>query len=119
MRPFLLYHWSPADRRQAILRQGLCPKKRSRDGSWRSPYICFCRFPNVAWALSATHSERSGAWDLWCVWSDEIGPYKTLNTSRNPMQAWHRTEYRGFRRIPKSKIWHVGTRIFHKRKTGN
>lgn len=111
MRPFLLYHWSPQSRRKGIVRCGLCPRKKSRDGEWRPPYLCFSRYPNTAWALSATHSAKRETWDLWCVWSDEVGPYVTLNTAPNPKKAWWRTEYRSGRRIPKSKIWLVGSRV--------
>lgn len=116
MRPFLLYHWSPVERRKSILRHGLKPGCISRDREWRPPYVCFCRFPGAAWRLSATHSDQPGAWDLWCVWSDAAGKYSTLNTSRNPKVAWWRTEYRCFHRIPKSKVWHVGTKEFAPRR---
>ena len=116
MRPFLLYHLSPVSRRKAILKDGLCPRKVSVNGDWRAPYICFCKFPNTAWALSATHSGKKGNWDLWCVWSDVAIPYETRNSAHNPRVTWWFTEYRCFHRIPKSKIWHVGTRRFIPRK---
>lgn len=116
-RPFMLYHWSPRARRKSILRNGLCPGKLSQDASWRPPYVCFCRFPNVAWALSATHSGKRGRWDLWCVWSDVVAEYATLNTASNPRACWWTTEYRFNSGIPNSRIWHVGTREFKPRKS--
>lgn len=115
-RPFLLYHWSPRSRRKGIVRHGLCPRKPGVITEWRPPYVCFCRFPNTAWALSATHSGKQGTWDLWSVWSDVAAPYTTLNNARNPKRSWWLTEYRSFHRIPKSKIWHVGSRQFKPRK---
>lgn len=108
----MLYHWSPVDRRKSIIRHGLCPGKKSWDAAWRPKYVCFSRYPSVAWALSATHSDRPGEWDLWCTWSDHVGKYSTLNTAKNPKKSWWQTEYRAFQRIPKSKVWHVGTRRF-------
>lgn len=109
-RPFMLYHWAPSERRKSILRYGLCPKKKSKDNLWRPPYICFSRYPNLAWALSATHSNIKG-WDLWCCWSDEVGKgYETLNNARIPKDQWWMIEYRVYDRIKKSKIWFVGTR---------
>lgn len=114
MRPFLLYHWSPVSRRKSILRHGLRPNHRSRDGSWKPPYLCWCRYPGTAWSLSAVHTERAARWDLWCVWSDRVGPWITRNCNegRNARKFWWYTEYRSFQRVPKSKLWHVGTRKF-------
>jgi hypothetical protein len=116
MRPFMLYHWSPVSRRKGILRDGLCPRKISVSGDWRPPHVCFCRFPTVAWALSATHSGKKGGWDLWCVWSDVVAPYETCSGANNPKVSWWLTEYRCHHRIPKSKIWHVGVKTFTPRK---
>ena len=109
-RPFLLYHWSPRARRAGILRHGLCPHKRGNLSDWRPPYVCFCRYPNTAWALSATHSGKRGQWDLWCCWSDRIGRYRVMNV--HGKRKWWLSEYRSFIRIPKSKLWHVGSRWF-------
>lgn len=108
----MLYHWSPVARRKSILRHGLCSKKPSVDGLWKPPYLCFSKFPTVAWALSATHSGKAGEWDLWCCWSDYVGPFITRSVNGH----WHMTEYRTFVRIPKSKLWHIGTRRFQPRR---
>jgi len=112
VRPFLLYHWSPVSRRKSIQRHGLCPGKKSRDGSWRPPYLCFSRFPTVAWGVSATHSGKRGRWDLWCVWSHQVGEYMT----RNVNGKWWTREYRSFQRVPMSALWLVGSRDFTPRK---
>ena len=112
MRAFMLYHWSPVARRKSIIRDGLCPRSVSRVKGWRAEYVCFCRFPNTAWALSATHTREAGDWDLWCMWSDVAAPYETCSGARNPKVSWWMTEYRCPHRIPKSKIWHVGTKCF-------
>jgi hypothetical protein len=111
----MLYHWSPVARRKGILHDGLCPGKRGQLADWNPPYVCFCRFPNTAWALSATHSGKAARWDLWATWSDNASPYTTMNNGVNPKAKWWMTEYRCHHRIPKSKIWHVGTRTFKPR----
>jgi hypothetical protein len=114
VRPFMLYHWSPRKNRNGILRHGLCPGKLSCIGAdWRPPYVCFARYPSVAWALSATHSGKRGEWDLWCCWSD-VAPYKTLNAHGG--KKWWLTEYRISRRMPKRILFHVGTKRFTPRK---
>ncbi len=108
MKPFLLYHWSPVERRASILKHGLVPGKRQVQNTWRAKHLCFSKFPSVAWALSANMSAISGEWDLWQVWSGHVGRIKTLKSFDK--ERWHMTEYRTFVRIPKSKLWHVGTR---------
>lgn len=115
MRPFMLYHWSPVERRKGILHDGLCLRKPAQLLDWRAPYVCFARYPTVAWALSATHSGKSGDWDLWCCWSDVASPYETLSGAREPKVSWWLTEYRCHHRIAKCHIWHVGTKHFQKR----
>lgn len=104
----MLYHWSPSKNRSSIKKYGLVPGRRSVDGCWRPPYICFSRFPTAAWALSAVHNKPQ-SWDLWCCWSDRVGSYKTLGQGKT---HWWLTEYRISRRIPKGKLWFVGTREF-------
>ena len=117
MRPFLLYHWSPAKNRKSILHDGLCPNKLSRTQTlsgdqYKANHVCFCRSPSAAWALSAMQDDKKGSFDLWMMWSD-IKPYKTLTCDSS---VWTLTEYRIYERIPKSKIWYVGTREFIPRK---
>lgn len=112
MRPFLLYHWSPRKARESILKYGLCPGKRSLLlDEWRAPYVCFARFPTVAYALSVTHARIPGPWDLWCCWSD-VAPYKTVNGTGK----WYTTEYRIARRIKKKDVFHIGTKWFRLRR---
>lgn len=114
-RPFLLYHWSPVERRASIIKRGLVPNSRPMQCSQRWPFICFCSSPSAAWALSATHSDHDGNWDLWMAWSDRVG--RTVTMKHNGNERWWLYEYRVFDRIPKSKLWHVGTRRFRKRKS--
>jgi hypothetical protein len=122
-RPFLLYHWSPTKNRKSILHDGLCPgKKANLNGNeipnpqYRHNCICFGLTPSAAWSLSAEiygrRIPKRQEWDLWMVWSN-VEKYTTTTGSPG---RWQMTEYRIFDRIPKSKIWHVGTREFVPRK---
>ncbi len=110
MKPFILYHWSPASRRKSILKHGLCPKKVSRCGQWRPPYLCFSDSPSYAWSASAALSDQPEEWDLWMVWSSALKGgverlYLGTNDKRGP------AEFRLYdQRVPKRLIWFVGSR---------
>lgn len=105
-RPFPLYHWSPRERRNSILKHGLVPNKLSKDKEWRPPYICFSKTPSLAWSLSGMMSDIYGEWDLWMIWSSLV-EYKTLNY----LNSHHTIEYRIFHRVYKKDVWYVGSRI--------
>lgn len=113
-KPFLLYHWSPVERRKSILHDGLCPWKKPMlqgnsepEKGWRAPWVCFAASPSLAWALSATHSKQDGLWDLWMCWSD-VAEFWSQSCGKEKYMR----EYRTTERIHKRKIWHVGTRYF-------
>jgi len=108
VRPFLLYHWSPVERRPQIQRRGLRPKALSRCGQWNAPYVCFSDSPSLAWILSAGMTDAPGEWDLWMVWSNVPSKLKR----RTDLENGHGrpTEFRVHEPIPKSKLWHVGVR---------
>ena len=115
-RPFLLYHWSPRSRRASILRGGLRMKQRSPDRSWRPPYLCWSKFPNMAWSLSATHGPKMQVWDLWCAWSDRVGKLKRCNFYPDRRKSWFNDEYRSYENVPAKRTWLVGTRLFRSRR---
>lgn len=106
-----LYHWSPAERRKAITRYGLRPKMRvsvtSGDDGFRQPHVCLSPTPSLAWSLSgglswmAHHPE----WDLWQVRLDADDAVFI-----RPQWGTVIEEVQVRNRIPKSRIWHVGTR---------
>lgn len=98
--PFPLFHWSPVERRKAILRRGLVPRSISRDGEWRAPHVCFAETPSLAWGLSGGLSETAADWDLWMTWS---------NVARFKPRADLPQEHRTRQRVPKRELWHVGT----------
>ena len=114
--PFLLYHWSPRRNRSSILRRGLRIRKKSPGGSWRPPYLCWSKFPNAAWALSATHGPKMEVWDLWCAWSDRIGKVKRCQFYPEGRRSEWTAEYRSFENVPAKRTWLVGTRLFRSRR---
>lgn len=104
-KPFILYHWAPRSIRKKILREGLQPRKPSRCGEWKPPYLCFATSPSFAWALSG-HTRGDEEWDLWMCWSSDF----TKVTVRSDHRGKHPAEYRTKEGIRKSKLWYVGSR---------
>lgn len=107
------FHWSPLDRRKAILRHGLRPGMRSvapiRDiaGEWRAPYISLGTSPGWAWNLSGRLRPEVPAWDLWQVWQDDLTPgFEVLVANAVGGNA----EIRVRERIRKRHLWYVATR---------
>lgn len=115
-RPFLLYHWSPVERRNSILKKGLRISQKPEAScleDWCAPYICFSDSPSLAWALSARFLNKASEWDLWMCWSN-AGPLGKPIGRRDDLTF--PTEYRVFENIPKKKLWLVGTRSHVSRK---
>jgi len=108
VRPFLLYHWSPVERRPQILKRGLRPHVTSRCGQLKPPYVCFSDSPSLAWILSADMTDALGDWDLWMVWSNV--PSKLTRRTDLENGRGRPTEFRAHEPIPKSKLWYVGVR---------
>lgn len=105
---FLLFHWSPVERRAGIIRRGLEPGRLSVCNTWRAPYTCFADSPGWAWALSAGIKKHHDEWDLWCVWSDRLTEYEEIPGDGSRGGRPH--EIRVYHRIPKSALWFAGTR---------
>lgn len=70
MRITSLYHWSPSEKRQDILRAGLLlySDNVTHTGG-KSPYLCFSPDPRSAWMLAGDVEWVSEIeeWDLWQV----------------------------------------------------
>lgn len=110
-----LFHWSPADRRESIQREGLrpycpavistCVDGNGRDLSW--PYLCFSPTPSSAWGLSgdmhwATEIEQ---WDLWQVRLAD-GDEVHVRSDFGPVIR----EVRVYGSIPPDRCWWVAMR---------
>lgn len=104
-----LYHWSPVERRQQIIRYGLRPLQRGTvtSGEFRQPHVCLSPTPSSAWSLSGGMGWMAHVpeWDLWQVRLD-AGDEVVIR----PQWGAVIDEVQVRNRIPKSRIWHVGTR---------
>lgn len=120
----ILYHWSPERCRKSILRNGLrpsCPTASRFDakgqpvddddeGSFLA--VCLGTSPSHAWCLSGDLLAGYGdTWDLWQVVLDDDDEVHPL-----PFQGYRLDEIRVANRIPKSQIWHVGSRTVNDRR---
>lgn len=119
-----LYHWSPLEARAGIIRHGLKPRtytaiakhpfpKSTKTGHHRTQVVdetivtvCLGTTARTAWRYSGgIHAERGSVWDLWEVnveYEDEVHV--------EPLWGDRLAEIRVANRIPKSRVWHVGTR---------
>lgn len=119
-----LYHWSPVDRRDSIVKRGLRPstptltetfeeegigprKLRPSNGFVTAKAVCLGTTPSGAWSLcGAIWGQRGETWDLWQVSLDADDTVKVLE-----FEGFRLVELRVLNRIPKSRVWHVGTRV--------
>ena len=118
-----LYHWSPADRRERIAKRGLRPSTptlierfaEEGDGPWMLrpsrgvdtvKAVCLGTTPSHAWSLcGAIWGEQGETWDLWQVELDSSDLVKPMDGHGNTFE-----ELRVLNAIPKSRVWHVGSR---------
>lgn len=107
-KPFLLYHWSPSERRAGIIKRGLVigSKHATHSDGWRANYLCFSDSPSHAWGHSGGFKNQPGDWDLWMVWSNLIPDLKRLDHQDKTKPCEFRTRLS----IKKRNIWYVGTR---------
>lgn len=126
----VLFHWSPADRREKIIARGLrsstptlvetfsdkaTGKRRllASVGTETRKAVCLGTTPSHAWSLcGAIWGQRGETWDLWQV---------TLHTDdmavTMPSDIGYRLgEIRVLNNIPKGRVWHVGSRTIGARK---
>jgi hypothetical protein len=107
-----LFHWSPTDRRKQIIRYGLRPGCRPTIGTAKTVtdgrhMICLGTTPSAAWGLSGAMPWACDVdgWDLW-----QLQLVDTDEVHINPMGGCVVEEVRVANRIPKSRIWWVGSR---------
>ncbi len=102
----VLYHWSPAARRDDILRAGLVPGSAACIASGVLRYICLSPNPARAWQLSgATGWGDADEWDLWQV---RIGDDDEVHI--RPMFGAEVEEVTVRNVIPPDRLWWVGRR---------
>lgn len=126
----VLFHWSPAERRVKITRNGLRPStptlvetfagaqgprslERS-EGFTTAKAVCLGTTPSHAWSLcGAIWGHKDEVWDLWQVTLDTDDKTRIME---NPYSGYRLGEIRVLNHIPKSRIWHVGTRTVGSRR---
>lgn len=102
-----LYHWSPAARYDAILRDGLTPLSDPTVASGPLNYVCASTDPAMGWSISGGMDWMSEVevWDLWLIWvgerdavhvRDEWGPVVREVRIRNS--------------VPAERLWWIGRR---------
>jgi hypothetical protein len=101
-----LFHWSPLDRRESILKEGLVPGSNSLHGSGVF-YVCLGMNPRRAWQLSGDTDwgSEEDDWDLWQVTlrdTDEV----RIRAEYGP-EIW---EVKVHNVIPPDRLWWVGAR---------
>jgi len=109
-----LFHWSPADRRTDILRDGLkpyAPPAVSGGGEMSAiawPYLCFGTTPQAAWRYSGdldyNHLDDV-EWDLWQVSLSDTDEVHIRPDFGNAVK-----EVRVHNAIPADRVWWVARR---------
>lgn len=103
-----LYHWSPRERREAILAEGLQPYKQSISLPTHGfHYICLGTSPAGAWRLSGDMSWASEIeeWDLWEV---RLGEHDEMHVNAEFGDRIKEVRIRNV--IPPDRVWYVATR---------
>lgn len=99
--------------RPSIQRVGLDINKRSLQGDWRPPYVCFSDEPNLAWILSGKMYPEIKMWDLWMCYFDSQTSFDhyeiILDTFPNTGRHYIK-EYRIYTRVYKRDLIYVGSR---------
>jgi hypothetical protein len=105
-----VYHWSPVERHDEILKSGLQPYSVPTVVSSTEvamPYICFGTSPATAWYLSGDMDYVSEIedWDLWEVILNENDEVHIRAFFGNEIK-----EVRAYNSIPADRVWWVGQR---------
>lgn len=109
----ILYHWSPTKNRASINKYGLDVGRKTLQGDWRPPYVCFSDDPYLAWVLSGRMWPDIKQWDLWMLNVENQTSFKGweiitdtyINTNRSYIK-----EYRIYTRVYKRDLIYLGTR---------
>lgn len=102
-----LYHWSPADRHNAIRREGLQVGCSPTVASVTQPHVCLGVDPASAWRISGAMPFMADVdeWDLWQVRlcdDDEVYPGPTFGARLQEVNVRNA--------ISPERLWWVGRR---------
>jgi hypothetical protein len=103
-----LFHWSPAERFDAIYREGLRPHAPVTVASGTLAYVCLSPDPSTAWKLSGGMDWVSEIdhWDLWMVRLTDGDPVCIRNEFGPKIQ-----EVNVCGALPADRLWWVARRI--------
>lgn len=104
-----LYHWSPKENRESILKRGLEIMSHPTCHGQKFNYLCFGTSPSAAWGLSGDFYdiEEFETWDLWQV---QLG--KDDSVHMVPTWGPFAQEIRTHNSIPPDRVWWVGERAY-------
>jgi hypothetical protein len=108
-----LYHWSPTANRASINRIGLDIGRRTLQGEWRPPYVCFSDDPVLAWGLSGRMWPEIKSWDLWVCnlrAQDSFDHYEVITDTYPSTGRTFIKEYRIYTRVFKRDLKYLATR---------
>lgn len=109
----LLYHWSPTKNRKNINLRGLDINRKTLQGAWKPPYVCFSDDPQLAWILSGKMWPEIKSWDLWmCNMSSQTSfdHYEIITDTFIDTGRHYVKEYRIYTRVFKRDLFYVATR---------
>ena len=109
----ILYHWSPSTNRNSINRVGLQINRRTLQGEWRPPYVCFSDDPILAWVLSGRMYPDTPSWDLWACHvptQDSFDHYEIITDTFPDTGRHYVKEYRIYTRVYKRDLHYIATR---------
>lgn len=109
----VIYHWSPSSNRRSIEKVGLCPGKKTLQGEWRPPYVCFSDDPYLAWVLSGKMYPEIKEWDLWMCHvpsQTSFDHYEIITDTFVDTGRHYVKEYRIYTRVYKRDLTYLATR---------
>lgn len=109
----IIYHWSPTSNRASINKIGLDINRKTLQGVWRPPYVCFSDDPKLAWYLSGRLWPEINSWDLWmCHVSSQnsFDHYEVITDTYVDSGRHYIKEYRVYSRIYKRDLYYLGTK---------
>ena len=109
----LFYHWSPTRNRNSINRYGLDIRRRSLQGDWKPPYVCFSEDPQLGWLLSGDMWPEIDSWDLWMCTvhrQTSFNHYEIITDTFVDTGRHYIKEFRVYTRVYKRDLIHLATR---------
>ena len=105
-----LYHWTSRYRRAGILHYGLRPGMMSLNRDWKPPFTCFSDDPVLAWNLSGRLHPEIEEWDLWMVFTEDVGKAEAILEMYRDGSGHYVKEWRVYHRIFKKDVHYIGSR---------